>query len=129
MDMLEIAAQPQNERDAALDDLSDRIRGLRSERAVRSAGEAIAQVRELCPEAALMLFEGPQEPGSTATILRLVAADGEVLYDLEDEVTGEDFDDTDLTLAQDYLTGALEDNASIFALGLGGAYVLPVGRS
>jgi hypothetical protein len=129
MDMLEIAAQSDDERDVALDDLSDRIQGLRDQRAVRHAAEAIVLVREVCPEASLVLFEGPQEPGSTATILRLVAADGEVLYDLDGGVVPDGFDELRLEPAEDHLTGALEDNASIFALGLGGAYVLPVGRS
>lgn len=106
--------------------LDGQIQDLRDERAVVLADLARDEVRKVCPEAALVLFEGPQEPGHTAMILQLIAADGGVLYDLEDDAEGDGFDDTDLSPAQDYLSGALEDNALVFALSPDGTYLLPV---
>lgn len=130
MEIDEAAALTDAQRANRRVELGLQIKELRSQRAVLYAAEAAAEVREVCPETALVLFEEPQEPGSTATILRLVASDGSVLYDIEDdeEVWAGDLDDTDLVLAQDYLTVALEDDSTVFARGLNDAFLLPVPR-
>jgi hypothetical protein len=111
-----------------LEDLTRQISALRTRRAIVLADLAVESVRQVCPEAALVLFEGAQEPGGTATILRLVASDGSVLYDLKGTAEGDGFDDTDLSPAQDDLTSALEDDEEIFARGLGGNYIVSIPR-
>ena len=111
-----------------LEDLDSRIKALRTQRAIALTDLATTEARRVCPEAALMLFEGPQEPGGEAAILRLVSGDGRILYDLYEGGEGDGFNDDDLEEAQDLLTRALEDDGEIFAQGLGGNYVVAVPR-
>lgn len=105
--------------------LNDQIQELRTRRAGRLAELAAAEVLSVCPQALLVTLEGPQEPGSTARILRLLASDGKVIYDWMDETTADHLAGG-LSAAQDYLTAALEDDAQVFMLRPDGTYVLLV---
>jgi hypothetical protein len=124
MDMYAAALLDTGMREMDIEDLSCEIYRLKLKRGRLQAGQAIALLRELAPHAAQARFWGPQEPGDTASIQEITTASGGVLYsvdlgvfDLEDE----------LTPAQDYLTAALENDAT-FTMNDGGEFLLDLTR-
>ncbi len=124
MDMYAAARLDVIEREVEIENLSCEIYQLKLRRGRLQAGQAIALLRNLAPHAALARFWGPQEPGDTASIREITTASGGVLYsvdlgvfDLEDE----------LTPIQDYLTAALENDAT-FTMNDGGEFLLDLAR-
>lgn len=125
MDMYEAAALSAAERDTAVDDLSDRVQGMRSRRGRLLAGQAIAELRDLAPDAAWVVFWGPQEPGDRASVRALLRRGG-LPGGAVEPVFGEHLADG-LELVEVLLTLALEDSAS-FEVNGDGEYVIDLTR-
>jgi hypothetical protein len=123
--MYAAAALPLAVLETEVDDLSDKIVGMRLRRGRLKAGRAIACLRELAPEAVMVRFWGPQEPGDTVTIREIVDKGLAPIYLVDgfgDPEFGEDLFD-ELTPAQDWLTAALEDEVT-FTMNVDGEYLL-----
>lgn len=95
----------------------------RYDRGVLAAGIAISALRNLVPTARVVYFNGPQEPNDTASIMLIQDSSGAALYSVETEIGLEELED-ELSEAQDFLTGALEDNVPFQYAGIPGDYVL-----
>jgi hypothetical protein len=112
--MYAAAALPLAVLETEVDDLSDKIVGMRLRRGRLKAGRAIACLRELA-----------QEPGDTVTIREIVDKGLAPIYLVDgfgDPEFGEDLFD-ELTPAQDWLTAALEDEVT-FTMNVDGEYLL-----
>lgn len=102
--ILQAAELAQQDRDRQSGDHVRRIGALAHQAGVLAAGQAIVEIKRLLPGGWFAFFRPAQEPGDTATILRVVDGRGEVFYYLKDEGGLVD----ELVPAQDYLTRALE---------------------
>jgi hypothetical protein len=128
MDMYAAAELARAVLETEIDDLSDRIMGMRLRRGRLQAGQAIALLRELAPDAMTVRFWGPREPGDTVTIREIIDKDLRVIYLVDavgDPEEGEDLFD-ELTPIQDWLTGALENEVTFTMFD--GEYVLRLRR-
>lgn len=119
MDMYELAEMGFHRRGALLADAEHRVQEARWLRGQIKAGQALAGLRQLLPTAAQVWFWGPQEPGSTASIRDIKDGENRLLYSDEEGYDPGDVEDA-LTVATDFLTGALEDGISFSDDGEGG---------
>jgi hypothetical protein len=128
MDMYAAAELARAVLETEIDDLSDRIMGMRLRRGRLQAGQAIALLRKLAPDAMTVRFWGPREPGDTVTIREIIDKDLRAIYLVDavgDPEEGEDLFD-ELTPIQDWLTGALENEVTFTMFD--GEYVLRLRR-
>ncbi len=125
MEMLELADLPAEQRDYLLGVSSELAAQAQQQKGTLLAACAIDHLRRLLPQARRVLFQGPQEPGGSATIELVLDVAGLVLYSGDEYSAWADPANVEdeLTVPADFLSGALE-NGVVFPVGAHGLLAL-----